>query len=336
MAESKPTVYLLHGEDDYAIAQFIQAMQQKLGDPATAEMNTSDLGPNYDLDALRRAAMAMPFLAERRLVMAASPSKRFTTDDQRAKLLAALDDLPPSTALALTEDKNLELDDRGKPVKKEHWLVAWAKQAGPERAFMKAFGVPKGADQVKWLLEYARSQGGELERPAAVRLADLFVEEPRAAAGEVDKLLAYVNYQRPIGAEDVEQLAAFYGPPPDFFKFIDTIGANDTRAALNQLERLLAEQDGLHLFFSLVGHYRALLQTRAILDEGGQDGTVATELKMHPFRAGKLAAQARRMNSASLRQIYRRLLEYNRDIVTGQLEAELALTTLVTGLTLAR
>ncbi len=36
------------------------------------------------------------------------------------------------------------------------------------------------------------------------------------------------------------------------------------------------------------------------------------------------------------RSFAEKALEYNRDIVTGQMEAELALTTLVTGLTLAR
>lgn len=333
MSEAKPTVYLLHGEDDYAIGKFIQAMQEKLGEKSMAEMNTTALPVAYDLEALRGATYAMPFLAERRLVIAANPSKRFASDEARTRFLALLADLPPSTALVLTEDRHLEQDERGKPLKKQHWLIAWAEKAGPAQAYAKAFPVPRGGELVNWLADYAEKQGGKIERPAAARLAELFNEEPRAAAQEVDKLLAWANYQRPIAPEDVDQLVAFYGAPPDFFKLIDSIAARDSRTTLNQLQRLLAEQDALQLFFSLVGHFRLLVQARAILDDGGQEGSVAQELGIHPFRGQKLAAQARGLTTASLRQIYRRLLAYDRDIKTGQMEADLALQTLLTGLT---
>ncbi|MBI3158091.1 MAG: DNA polymerase III subunit delta [Chloroflexi bacterium] len=332
MTDAKPTVYLLHGEDDYAIGQFIRAMQDKLGDPATAEMNTTRLEGAYDLETLRAACYALPFLAERRLVLAASPARRFQSDEQRQKFTALLESLPPSTALVLTEERQLDRDEKGRPVKKKPWLLAWAEKAS-ERAFVKAFGTPKGGELVKWILAYAKSQGGEFERPAAARLAELFNEEPRAAAQEVDKLLAYANFQRPVAPEDVDQLAAFYGAPADYFALIDAIAARDGRAAMNQLGRLLAEQDGLSLFFSLVGHFRLLVQAREVIENGGQEGALAETLGIHPFRARKLAAQARTLSAPALAHIYRRLLDYDVAMKTGQMEPELALETLVAGLT---
>lgn len=332
MTDPKPTVYLIHGEDDYAAAQFIHAMLEKMGDPSMAEMNTTRLEGNYDLETLRSACYAMPFLAERRLVVAHNAGRRFDADDERGKFTALLDNIPPTTALALLEDKQLDLDERGKAAKKLHWLLKWTQEAGP-RAHIKAVGVPRGSEWVKWLQTYARSQGGEIERQAAARLADLFTEEPRAAAREVDKLLAYVNFARPVGVEDVDQLVAFYGPPSNYFHLIDSMAAKNAKAATAELRRLLDEQDAIALFFSLVSHYRQLVQARHIVEEGGNEATVQKALNIrHPFPAQKLTAQARKMTRRELDHIYRRLLDYNLDIVTGKMPAELALETLVTAL----
>ncbi|TAK14657.1 MAG: DNA polymerase III subunit delta [Anaerolineae bacterium] len=331
MTDAKAVVFLVHGEDDYAAAQFVHSLLDKMGDPGMAEMNTSRLEGNYDLETLRSACYAMPFLAERRLVIALNAGRRFGRDDERGKFTALLDSLPLTTALVLLEDKRLDLDERGKEVRKPHWLIKWAEGAGT-RAFIKVVGLPKGPELAKWILTYAKSQGGEVERPAAARMAELFNEEPRAAAGEVDKLLAYVNFARPVGVEDVDLLAAFYGPRADFFKLIDFIAARNGRSAMGELRRLLDEQDGIALFFSLVGHFRLLVQARSVIENGGSETSVEKELGVHPFRAKKMTAQARTLTQRDLNHIYRRLLEYDLSIKTGQMEAELALETLVTAL----
>lgn len=40
---STPTIYLLHGDDEFGMAEFVQDMQEKMGDPTTAGMNTTRL-----------------------------------------------------------------------------------------------------------------------------------------------------------------------------------------------------------------------------------------------------------------------------------------------------
>jgi hypothetical protein len=39
----KPVVYILHGDDEFAIAEFIAGMEKKLGDPVTADLNITRL-----------------------------------------------------------------------------------------------------------------------------------------------------------------------------------------------------------------------------------------------------------------------------------------------------
>jgi DNA polymerase-3 subunit delta len=305
------------------MAAFVNAVQEKLGDPAMAEMNTSRLSGSYDYDTLVNAASAMPFLASRRLVVAENLSKRFQAEDTQAKLLKLLEGLPESAAVIALEERSL---------KKSDWLLKWAQKAG-ERAFIKEYAVPQGRELADWIRAYAKSQGGEIDTQAALLLTEIGLEGTRAAALEVDKLLAYVNYSRKIEAEDVDLLTAFASGGGDFFKFIDAIAARNPRGAMDMLQKLLDEQPPLQLFFSLVGHFRVLVQAREVVEGGGNEGSVADRLSMHPYRAKKLTTQARGLRMLVLERIYQRLLQYDVEIKTGQISPELALETLVTQLT---
>ncbi|MBN2044724.1 MAG: DNA polymerase III subunit delta [Anaerolineales bacterium] len=319
MSKPAPVVYLLHGEDDFGIKEFIRLMQTRLGDPSMAEMNTNWLEKDAGLESIRAASAAMPFLAPRRLVVAEGVAQRFISDADQQKFISLLGSLPQTTALALVEYKTLP---------DKHWLLKWASQE-PERAFVRDYPLPQGAKMADWVRTYAVEQGGEFTFQAAALLAESAQDSPRMAALEVDKLLAYVNYQRPVDIDDVEAAAAFGGGPVDYFAFLDAIASHNSRKALEMLERLLDERDHLSLFFSLVGHFRLVLQAREIYENGGQDQAVAKQLKIHPYRAKKMLDQARTLPLKTLESIYLQLQALDLQIKTGQIKPDLALETLV-------
>lgn len=324
MSESAPVVYLLHGDDEFAKARFIKNMQEKLGDASMAEMNTTRLeGNGVTIDALRGSAMAVPFLAARRLVIVEGVTGKFKAKAGQEKLIELMDKLPETTAMVILEPK--ELTDK-------NWLRKWAVGAGG-RAFVRMLGIPKGKQMADWIRKYAKEKEGEISHPAASLLAEYVGTDSRMAALEVEKCLAYVNYARPVDEADVDEVAAFVSGGGDFFAWIDAIAAGNGRRAMDMLKRLLDEQDGLPLFFSLVSHFRILIQTREVVENGGQDGAVAKALGIHPFRAKKMTAQAKTLSMGVLEGVYKRLLQYDTEIKTGQVGAELALETLMVALT---
>lgn len=315
-----PTIYLFHGEDESAIADALRGLQSRLGDPSTAELNTTRLeGAALSLDELRAAALAVPFLAERRLVVVEEASRTYPRAEQRAPFLEFLEEVPPSTALVLLERSALP---------KSHWLLKWVAAAGG-RAYLKAFPLPEGGAMLAWIQKKAGDLGGEIEPQAAAALAGMLGSDTRAAAHELEKLLAYVNYQRPIRAEDVAELALEIGEQGDFFGLIDALSAGAGERAIRALRKLMAERDAIALFFGLVGHFRALLGAREIVEGGGNEQLIAQRLGLHPYRAKKLAAQCRRFDLPTLEAIYQRLLEFDLQIKTGEIEPELAMDTLV-------
>jgi len=326
MNDTAPVVYILHGNDEYRIAEFLHAMQAKLGDPTTAEMNMTRFeGPGFNLEDLRASASSMPFLAPRRLVIAESIAKKYTRKEQYEKLLDLMNALPQSTALVLVERTTLT---------ESHWLLKYAKDAG-RRAYVRSFEVPKGPEMAAWIRKYASERGGEISHQAAALLAENVQDVPRMAALEVDKLLAYVNYARPVDIDDVELAAAFVGGQGDYFGFMDAIAARNARKAMDMLQKLMDEQDPLALFFSLVGHFRLVLQAREVYEDGGTDQTVAKNLGIHPYRAKKITIQARTVAMQSLENMYLRLQQLDLEIKTGQIDPALALESLVTELTTA-
>ncbi|MDP2974755.1 MAG: hypothetical protein Q8N45_00950, partial [Anaerolineales bacterium] len=71
-----PSVILLHGSDEYAIAAHIEKLVTALGDPSTADMNIArfDGRAGLNFESLYTAVNAVPFLAPRRMVVLAHPS----------------------------------------------------------------------------------------------------------------------------------------------------------------------------------------------------------------------------------------------------------------------
>ena len=102
MSDSKPVVYVLHGDDTFAIRRALEAMEAKMGDASIAELNLSRLdGREARVDDIRSAANAMPFLAERRMVVVSHPLAKLAGETAREQFRALLDGLPDSTALVL-------------------------------------------------------------------------------------------------------------------------------------------------------------------------------------------------------------------------------------------
>lgn len=323
MSKAPPVVYILYGEDEFAIAQAVVAFEGKMGEETTAALNASRLdGRSLSLDELKTAASAMPFLSNRRLVLVTGSTSRINTPKLQSKFKEILDELPPTTRLILVEHKML---------KDNHWLLKWAQGAG-SRAFVRAFPPKKGGVMARWIQEQAIATGGQITPQAAALLASLVGEEARLAYQEVQKLVTYTNYGRPVDVEDVENLTAFVGEA-DIFALVDALGNRNAHHAAGTLQHILEKQDALPVFGMVVRQFRLLLLAREVLDAGGNEGDVTRELKIHPFVAGKITPQSRHFTMAELERVYHYLLDIDEAIKTGKMAGDLALDILVAELT---
>lgn len=316
---SPPTFYLLHGDDDLSRDEEVAKLRARLAagaDPTTAEINTMILdGRTAALDEVKNACEALPFLAERRLVIVKGMVSAARRDAIKA-LIDYLPTLPDWARLVLVEDK--ALPDR-------HPLVKLAREH--EQGYEKAFHPPRNA--TGWIRRRAKRHGAEITPAAAAALAEMVGTDLRTADNELDKLARYVDSARAIDVADVTQLTA-YVAEANIFEMVDAVVKGDGKGATARLHRLLDKQDPLGLFGMIVRQFRLLLMTKTYLEAGGAPGDpLAKAIDVHPYAARKLPGQARKFSMAQLEGIYRRLLDYDVQIKTGRIEPGLALDLLV-------
>ncbi len=184
----------------------------------------------------------------------------------------------------------------------------------------------------RWIQERTERLGGQITPQATELLASLVSEDPRLADQEIQKLLAYVNYLRPVEVEDVTTLTADANQG-DIFRMVDSLAMGDACNALGMLRRLLEYQDHISIFGMIVRQFRLLILTRELLDSGRGREEAPRELGVASFLADKLILQAKRFDMHSLEAIYHRLLEVDEAMKTSQMPGDLALETLVASLT---
>jgi DNA polymerase-3 subunit delta len=331
MAENKPVVYIFHGDDEFAIGHALAGIESQMGDPTTAGMNTTTLdGRVLNLDELVRATRALPFLSDRRLVILTDPLGSMKSAKARDKFKNILDSVPPTTALVVWISKPL-VDGRARRKGVTHWLEKWAQTQGG-KVFLREFSIPKGPQMAGWIRGQAKERGGDIGHPAAALLGSFVGDNPRLAVQEIEKLLAYVNYQRPVEPDDVEYLVAYAGET-SVFDMVDALGARNGRDAQRLLHRLLEVDEPLRLFGMVVRQFRLLLLTRDLLDAGYREADIASEIKTHPFVVRKLLGQVQNFSLTQLEDIYHKLLEIDVAIKTGKTEGDVALDTFVAALT---
>ncbi|MCS7057162.1 MAG: DNA polymerase III subunit delta [Thermoflexales bacterium] len=332
--------YLFHGPNTLARDEEIARMKAKLAEPEVASLNVTLIERGTPLRDLIAACDAMPFLADRRLVIATGWLSGLDVQKTRAKsgqsadtlqaLLAYLPTMPETTRLVFAEDVILGED---------HPLVKLAadKASG---GIVKRYALP--SDPVKWIVERAKLKGGDISNQAAQLLA---AKINRGGTGdqaetegrlyllkldrELDKLVSYALGRR-IESADVELLVQDEDVA-DIFKFVDAMGARDAEAAYRAVRGLLARGESpLVVLAHIARQTRLLIQAKENADLNSEQ--LARMIGVHPFVAKKALQQANRFSLSELEQAHAALLEADLAIKTGRMDELAALDVLVAAL----
>ncbi len=331
-APEKPVVYVLHGDDTFAMTHFVEDFYKRMEEksPGMADLNTIRLdGRSASDEELRNAAFAMPFLAERRLVILSNPLTRLSAEDAQKRFIDLLNSLPDTTALVLLVEDQID-HKRWVLLNDKTWLGKWVEQVG-KRVYKHECILPHQSDMTGWIRKQAESMGGKFDTTAAMALAAITGNDTRLASQEINKLLIYVDFKRPVEAEDVTELCGS-GGQVNIFGLVDGIADGNSAGALRMLHGLLEEQDAVGIFAMITRQFRLLLMTREILGEGGNAETVLNDRildQKYSFVVDKLIKQAARFSMDRLLTIYHRLLDLDQAVKSSQIAIDLAIETFI-------
>ncbi|MFQ6101810.1 MAG: DNA polymerase III subunit delta [Anaerolineae bacterium] len=332
MPKAAPTFYIFHGADEFARAETLANFRRRLGPPDTVDLNTTLLdGRTLTLAELRHVCDAVPFLAEKRLVIVAGLLTRLAArKDQelsaaQKEYLTTLSDylcnLPETTRLVFIEEKLLPAS---------HPILQLARRE--EQGYVKRFDPPDAKALPRWIEKRVRKHGGEIESQAVHQLAAVVGTDLRLLDQEIAKLVTYTNGEHPITKADVDAVVP-YAQAAVVFDLVDALGQRDGRTAAQTLHRLLdAGEHPLGLLAMIVRQFRLLIQVKELKEGGATSRDIAQALKLHPFPARKLHSQATHFTGAQLEAVYRHLLDTDVAIKSGEIEPEVALDLLVAGL----
>jgi DNA polymerase III subunit delta len=316
-----PNIFILFGNDEFAITRKLKDFESGFSDPTTAGMNTAHFEARSMTDEeFNNALNAMPFLASKRLVTLANPSSKYNNPATRKKFEEYISKAPDTVKLVMYE--SIEAKEAQK-----HWLLKWAEK-NTNLVKTQAFMLPKQRDMAGWIVNEAKNQDGKIDPAAAAKLAEMVGVDTRQAGMEIAKLLAYVNWARPVQTSDVEAVCIVTSQQ-SVFDFVDALSQGNGKTAQKLLHRLLENEDPFSLWGMVVRQFRLLIQAREILDGRGNKDDVARALGVHPFVAEKTTGQANCFTMESLEGIYRHLLVIDERVKTSQITLDLALDTLI-------
>lgn len=335
--------YILHGDNEFEISERVADFKQKIGDDSMRDLNITVLdGRKTTLGEVQHAADSIPFLADKRLVIIeglltrlASRKAKDSPDESAPSgaapsgaakdFLNSLVDyvprLPETTRLVFVEFQ---------PLNVKHPLIKLAEQQkGKTNIECRQ---PTAGELPRWITDRAKKHGGSIEFAASQRLTVLIGGDLRRLDTEINKLITYVNAQRPITEKDVNLLVSD-ASTSSVFDLVDALGKREGKRAAHELHHLLDQgENPLGLLAMIVRQYRLLILVKEMQGRNLSPDAMAKELGQHPFAIKKINEQARHYRDiAQLEAIYRRLLEIETEIKTGQTSDVLALDLLVAG-----
>jgi len=339
-------LYVLYGGDDLAIRRrMTQLKEASVGSGAQDSMgsNLTQLdGRDATPEAILAAAMTVPFLAERRLVVAASLVDRFNSSHGKSMiealspLLSVLEkgELPETTDLILigghVQGRNALLDrikripdaalEEYRPPQKDD-LTRWIRSEARDRG-------------ITWRTGYSRDRSTqrvgnrpEVSDPVGL-LALRFQSDTLALSGELDKLALY-TMGREVTVEDVD-LVCGGERESRIFDFVDALMDGDLPKALAALDYLRRSGGNSQAMLGLLGaSYRRLAPIIDHLAAGSSREEIGKAIGL-PWRnlRDKAIARAERHQIEGILVAYELIIKCDRRIKLGEIDEDLAIDTL--------
>ena len=280
--EGPERLYLLWGPEDYLRECFLTELRKICLPEGEDSFSFRRLnGPDLDVQALREAVDAMPFLTERSFVEIRDVDwNRLKESDA---VLNVLRDLPDYCTVALVQGAAFEPDGRIKLVKGMRALARELKFTAQSQDAL-----------IRWISKRFAAAGKSVELEAAQRLIFVSGDLMNRLIPEIEKVAAYAKGEK-VTAADVDAVASHI-PEAVIFEMTDCISRKEFNVTLSILAELLADKNSepIAMIGMLAMQMRNLYAARLALEKGlGANFLLESGAVKYDFQARKLVQAAR-------------------------------------------
>lgn len=325
-------VYLFYGDETYLrdiyVERFIELIPKGSRDFNIDIFDGSEVG----IDSVIGAAMSLPFLSERRMVIVknagffkARRKGKGTDEDGDEKtsdadkpLLAYLENPLETTCLIFCADSVDKKRKTYKSVEKNGQVVEFASL--------------KGRDLNEWIDQRSRKLGKIMEPQAIAELITSIGSDLRQLNMEIEKLVCYADNLPKITAVDVNNLVS-RTVESSIFDLVDAVAEKRYRSAVKMArEMVFLGEPVIKIVFMIARQFRLLLMAKDLIGQGYSEKAVASQLQIHPYVAQKCIKQARSFKIEELKKDLEKILDADASIKGGRQEPMMALELLIVSL----
>lgn len=303
--------YLLFGDEPFLVGSYKKRLREAIAGDDTMNFNYFE-GKNPDVREIISLADTMPFFAERRLILIDGSGFFKSVPEE---LLTYLPETPDTTCMIFCES---EVDKRNRFYKKVKEL-GYAAELGKQNS-----------DQLmKWAAGILSKDGKKITRPTLEYFLERTGDDMENIRMELEKLVCYTMGREVIEKADIDAIGTVH-VTSRIFEMVAAITAGNTKKALELYEDLLTlKEPPMRILFLIARQFNQLLQVKEMAAQGKDKSAIAGRLKIPPFAASKLMAQARSFTKEQILSYVTLCVESEEAVKTGRLIDRLAVELLI-------
>ena len=251
--------YIFYGEESYLREYYLGELRKALVPAGFEEFNYHRLeGKDLTVQALSEMAEAMPMLAERTLIVVTDYDIFKLNEEQREKMIAFLEDVPPYCCVVFVYDTVAYKPN--KTLKKLNKAVSDHMEAVEFRA-------AENSDLISWIARRFKALGKEIDRQTAEYLIFTCGGLMTGLVPEITKIGTYAK-GKTITQKDIDAVA---DPvlSAEVFKLSDAVLQGDYDRAAQILGDLLKMQtEPIMILAALGSQLRRIYTARMAIDSG--------------------------------------------------------------------
>lgn len=307
-------VYLLFGEESFLVSSYKKRLKEAIVGEDSMNYNYFE-GKAPDVKELISLADTMPFFAEHRLILV--DESGFFKGSAPEELVDYIPNIPDTTCMVFCEK---EVDKRSRLYKK-------VKESGYAAELKK-----QDSDALmQWAAGILSKDGKKITRRTMEYFLERTGDEMENIRMELEKLICYTMGRDVITREDIDAVGTVH-VESRIFDMVAAIVTGNRKKAMELYEDLLTlKEPPMRILFLIARQFNQLLQAKELTAGGRGKGEIASRLKVPPFVAGKLMAQAKPFTREQILSRVSRCVELEEAVKTGRLSDQLAVELLIAG-----
>ena len=296
-------LYVLYGQEKYLLKLGESRLASKAEKTPFPEFNRNDLGGEALVDDIADAALALPFMAERKFVFVSDWNVENKNASELSKLTELLENLSESTVLVFSYP-TLLFD----PKKSGKWKKVF--QLFQKYGACVEFLPREKGDLIRFLVGEAEKNKAVLSRHLAEKVLEYCGTDMTTLHSEISKLSAYCA-GREITREDVEDLVT-KNLEAKIFALSKEMLAGNYDESYRILDRLLRAGEKPTVILSVLSSaYVDMYRVKAALHAGKKSDAPAEygEYKGKEFRLRNAERDLRKLSGQALEKSLDLLLE---------------------------